>query len=409
MKILIVGGGISGCFSAIELARAGHNVKILEKKDRILKKMLVTGNGRCNLTNSKLSTNNYNNYEFVKYGLENFNNEVFREYLKTLGILTVEEEQNRIYPLTLKAQSVVNLILYELEDLGVEILTQSSVIDIKKDEGIFKLKTNENEYIADIVIFAVGGSSAPKLGSDGKSYKILEKLGHKLTPIYPSLSQIELDSKFLKHLSGVKVIGTVSLFYNDNLLKTEKGEILFTNYGISGPPVLNLSKYVNLNNDKDLYVKLPLLNILEDEKKLRDLILNQFYLLNDYSLERWLSGLVDKKFINYILDKVLLEKDIKIGSIEKDKLNKLIDILFESRFKVIKTRGFENSHVSAGGFKLEEVDRESMESKKVENLYIIGETLDIDGDCGGYNIQWAFSSAMCATRAISFKNYSHMV
>ena len=292
----------------------------------------------------------------------------------------------------------------EIEDLGIEILTESFVLDIKKEKGKFIVSTNEETYQADFLVCASGGSSAPKLGTDGKFYKLLERLGHKKTEIYPALTQINLKSEYLKQISGVKVNGKVLLKRQGKILKEDQGELLFTKYGISGPPILNISKYVNIYKN-NLSISMPLINILKgkDEKALKEEIIGSFYLLNHYSLERWLMGILDKKLINILLDKTGLDKNTVLSNLDQNDLDKILENLFSFEFQVLSTRDFENSHVSMGGISLEDVDKNNMMSKKIENLYIIGELLDIDGDCGGYNIQWAFSSAQSCARDIANK------
>lgn len=394
MKIIVVGGGISGCFAAIKLKRAGVDVTILEKKDRVLKKMLVTGNGRCNLTNMSLSSGNYNS-DFVSNSINRFDNEEFKSFLETMGILTTVENVDRVYPVTLKAQSVVNAMLYEMEDLGVEIFTSSNVLSIKKSKNGFILNTNEKEYVCDKIIFATGGESYPKLGSDGKSYSLLKNFGHNVVKTVPALTQVILESDYLKHLTGVKVVGNVNLFLNGEEIASDFGELLFTDYGISGPPILNISKIINKNSG-DMFIELPIINNVLNKKDLIDTLYTRFYMLNYFSFERWLVGLVDKKFNHYISKSVNIELDRVMSSVDEREFSKLIELLFKSRFKVVGTKGFENSQVTSGGFDTLDVDSNSMESKLIKGLYIVGEALDIDGDCGGYNIQWAYSSAMSA-------------
>ncbi|RVU54099.1 aminoacetone oxidase family FAD-binding enzyme [Anaerosphaera multitolerans] len=399
MDIIVIGGGISGVFAAIELKKRGHNVIILEKNDRILKKMLVTGNGRCNLTNVKLSESNYNDSgDFTRYALSKFNNNDFKDYLNNLGIVTTEENNGKIYPITLKAQSVVNMLLEELKDIGVEILTSKKVISIRKKKK-FIVRTDDEEYFADKIIFAVGGSSMPSSGSDGKSYKLLKELGHSTGEIFPALTQVKLDSKYLKHLSGVKVVSEIKLYKNREIVDRRYGEVLFTNYGISGPPVLDISRSVNFFKD-DLTIEMSLINYVEKVKETKEELYNRLYTFQNYTIERWLLGVIDKKFIYMILDMLKLNADTPVNIMSNRDYNKLVGLLLSISFKVEGTKGFENSQVTKGGINIAEIDEKTFESKIIKDLYIVGEVMDVDGDCGGYNIQWAATSAIIAARSI---------
>ncbi|CDZ74493.1 Flavoprotein family protein [Peptoniphilus sp. ING2-D1G] len=398
MKVAVVGGGISGCFAAIALKRGGVDVEIIERKDRILKKMLATGNGRCNLTNVKFSKNCYNHPDFVERAFDLNDNYDFINYLKTLGILTVEEELGRIYPVSLKAQSVVNLLLKEIEHLQIPVHLSSPVISIEKKKK-FELRTNEEIFHCDVVIFACGGSSAPKFGTDGKSYRLLEDLGHRVKDLHPALTQIKLNSKYLKQLSGVKVQGEIALFCDDEKTVCDFGEILFTDYGVSGPPVLNLSKHVNLYKGRK-HIEMPIVNMLKGKETMQEEIISQMYMLDYFSLERFLMGIIDKKLINYVADMVEANKEDTLSSLDDFQRRKLVEILLKSSFEVMGTRGFDNSHVTSGGIDISQIDEKTMESRIIKDLYVIGEALDVDGECGGYNIQWAFSSAMLCVKGI---------
>lgn len=400
MKIGIIGGGPAGVIAAIELAKENNEVFILEKNDRILKKLLATGNGRCNYTNVDVSLKNYNCKDnFVEYGINNFTKDDLIDYFKMIGIEPVVENRGKIFPVTLKSNTVVNTLLSELEDRNIEVLTNREVIKIKKKDK-FIVNTTEEKFSFDRVIFAVGGASLPNSGSDGKSYKILEEIGHSKIDTFPALTQIKLKSEYLKALSGVKVVGEVKLYDNEKLIDKRYGDLLFTNYGISGPPILDLSRLVNEKN-KRLKIKMPLINNIENEKEFRDLLYGRFYSLNHFSIERWLMGLVDKKFINMILKEMNLKASTPVDLIENYDFEKLLNILLKSEFEIIGTKGFENSQVTCGGIATSEINSETMESKKVSGLYIVGEVMDVDGDCGGYNLQWAFSSGIMAARSIS--------
>lgn len=394
MKIIVIGGGVSGTFAAIELKRRGHDVTILEKKDRILKKMLTTGNGRCNLTNTDISVEGYNSV-FVENALEDFTNQNFIDYLKTLGIYTTTEG-DRIYPKTLKAQTVVSQLLEELDELGIEVVNLASVLKIEKKDN-FIVYTNEKEYFADRVVFSTGGCSMPNLGSDGKSFEILKKLGHHITNLYPALTQIVIESNNLKALSGVKVVSESKILVNGEVVAKDYGEVLFTEYGLSGPPILNLSKAVNLASG-DCEIVFSLINHTDENTK--DELLNMFYVLNHFSIRRFLAGVIDKKLISYVCKKLNLDEKMSIENLDYLEFEKLVDELINHKMKIKGTRGFEHSQVTLGGVDLDEVDNKTFESKIVKGLYIIGEALNIDGICGGYNIQWAVSSAMGMSKNI---------
>lgn len=401
MKIAIIGGGPSGVISAIELAKNNQEVVLFEKNNRILKKLLATGNGRCNYTNIDVSSRNYNcKDDFVKSVLEQFTRDDLIDYFKLMGIEPVVENRGKIFPVTLKASTVVNTLLEELKDLGVKILVDSEVLSIKKKKK-FIVKTNNNSFEFDKVIFSVGGSSMPSSGSDGKSYKILEDLGHSKIETFPALTQLKLSSEYLKSLSGVKVVGEVKLLEDNKIIDKRNGDLLFTNYGISGPPILDLSRKVNEKNKK-LEIEMPLINNIDNIKEFRNLLYNRFYTLGHFSLERWLMGLVDKKFINMILKESNLSASTPLNLIEVSDFEKLLNILLKSRFVVIGTKGFENSQVTCGGIATSEIDNNTLESKIIDDLYIVGEVMDVDGDCGGYNLQWAFSSGIVVARSILY-------
>lgn len=399
MKIAVIGGGPAGVIAAIELAKNDQEVIIFEKNNRILKKLLATGNGRCNYTNNYVSSENYNCKDnFVENVLEEFTRDNLIDYFKLMGIEPVLENRGKIFPVTLKANTVVNTLLEELDDLGIEVLLNSEVLSIKK-KNKFSVKTKEKSFEFDKVIFAVGGSSMPSSGSDGKSYKILENLGHNKIETFPALTQLKLSSDYLKSLSGVKVVGDVKLLENNKIIDKRNGDLLFTNYGISGPPILDLSRKVNEKNKK-LEIEMPLINNIEDIKEFRNLLYSRFYTLSHFSLERWLMGLVDKKFINMILKESNLKAETPLDLIEISDLEKLLNILLKSRFTVIGTKGFENSQVTCGGIATSEINKDTLESNIIDDLYIVGEVMDVDGDCGGYNLQWAFSSGIVAARSI---------
>lgn len=383
MDIIIIGAGASGIVTAINAKNENNRVILLEKNDRIGKKLLATGNGRCNYTNMNLSEKNYSSPDFVKKTLEDFSNEDLINYFRILGLESTLDG-NRVYPISLKANSVLNILIYWLEKKGIKVKTNSQVKEIKKTKKGYEVITNEETLRADVVVAAFGGKAMPASGSDGVSFEILKKMGIRVTDLKPALTQLKLDSKYLKHLSGTKVIGRARLLRDEKVIDEREGEILFTNYGISGPPILDIS--VNIKEGD--VIEVPLINNLKKDRI--DMVYNRYYMFPDFSLEEFLMGLVDKKFIHYIVDSLDMDKNTAMNMISIGDFEKIIGLLLKSRFKVTGNTGFKNAQVTRGGVSLDEVSPENYEARKYKDLYIIGEALDIDGDCGGYNLHFAF-------------------
>lgn len=397
MDIIIIGAGASGIVTAINAKNENNRVILLEKNDRIGKKLLATGNGRCNYTNMNLSEKNYSSPDFVKRTLEDFSNEDLINYFRILGLESTLDG-NRVYPISLKANSVLNILIYWLDKKGIEVKTNSQVKEIKKTKKGYEVITNEETLRADVVVAAFGGKAMPASGSDGVSFEILKKMGIRVTDLKPALTQLKLESKYLKHLSGTKVIGRARLLRGEKVIDEREGEILFTNYGISGPPILDMS----VNTKEGDIIEVPLINNLKEDSI--DMVYNRYYMFPDFSLEEFLMGLVDKKFIHYIVDSLDMDKNTAMNMISMGDFEKIIGLLLKSRFKVTGNTGFKNAQVTRGGVSLDEVSPENYEAKKYKDLYIIGEALDIDGDCGGYNLHFAFGCGYRLGKILREKN-----
>lgn len=397
MDIIIIGAGASGIVTAINAKNENNRVILLEKNDRIGKKLLATGNGRCNYTNMNLSEKNYSSPDFVERTLEDFSNEDLINYFRILGLESTLDG-NRVYPISLKANSVLNILIYWLEKKGIAVKTKSQVKEIKKTKKGYEVITNEETLRADVVVAAFGGKAMPASGSDGVSFEILKKMGIRVTDLKPALTQLKLESKYLKHLSGTKVIGRARLLRGEKVIDEREGEILFTNYGISGPPILDMS----VNTEEGDVIEVPLINNLKKDSI--DMVYNRYYMFPDFSLEEFLMGLVDKKFIHYIVDSLDMDKNTAMNMISMGDFEKIIGLLLKSRFKVTGNTGFKNAQVTRGGVSLDEVSPENYEAKKYKDLYIIGEALDIDGDCGGYNLHFAFGCGYRLGKILREKN-----
>lgn len=402
MKIGIIGGGAAGIMAALQIK--GHEVHIFERNDRIGKKLLATGNGRCNYTNLNMGPEYYHGEErdFVKPALNYFGKEGTIDFFKSHLMLSTSIENGRTYPVTLKASSVLNLFLRELEKKNIYIHTNYFLRQIEKTKGGFKLQFKDEEpFYVDRVVFATGGMSMPVSGSDGNGYRILKSLGHTLVEPFPGLVQVKLKSEFLKHLAGTKVVGEVRLIKDGKVIGREEGDLLFTKYGISGPPILDLSRKVGENLNSKLFMEIPFINNLQ--KGFESFAVNAFN-TSDSTLGEFIEGVCDKKFLRVVEALTKIDKNTPLRDINDSLRGKIIKVLHSTQFEVEGLNGYGESQVTCGGISTDEVNSETMESKIVKGLYLVGEVLDVDGDCGGYNIQWAFSSAALCGKVLSLED-----
>ncbi|NLW40684.1 MAG: NAD(P)/FAD-dependent oxidoreductase [Tissierellia bacterium] len=398
-KVVIVGGGAAGMMAAISAKNHGADVTLIERNNRVGKKILATGNGRCNYTNVNLTIENYhgNNPKFAYSCLSQFGVEKTLEFFERLGITPTIEDDGRVFPLSLQSSSVLDVLRFELEELGIELLTDAFVTDIRKNKK-FKLMLEDGRQIyGDRVIIATGGKAAPNTGSDGNGYKLAERLGHSIVDIFPGLVQLKLEGDIFKQVSGVKFPGVAGLYLEDRLIKQDRGDILFTNYGISGPPILQLSRTAlkYLKDGKDIELKVSIIHD-RTEGELYDYLVFRFGFMAKKTIERGLIGLINKRLILPILKEVKIDKNKKIAHLSKDEVGRLAKILTDWRFKITGSKSFKDAQVTAGGIDTDEINSSTMESKLVKGLYFAGEIVDIDGDCGGFNLQWAWSSGYIA-------------
>ena len=406
--LIIVGGGASGLMSAILAKDFGIDVAIVEGTDRVGKKILTTGNGRCNISNSSISYpfKNYHssNKDFFINALNSFSIEDTRNFFLSIGLPIVELENNKLYPQSLQASSVVDIFRLALEDRNIPLYTNCKVKTIHKNKN-FKLSTNNDEFkyfSCSKLLLCCGGKSAVKTGSDGSGFKLAEDLGHSITKTMPGIVQLKLDYPRLKGLSGIKFDGKVSLIVNKKIVREESGEILFTDYGISGPPILQISSTASryLKNDDDVWIKIDMMhNKSLDE--VSNFIYGHLSIFSHRSISDALIGVVNKKLIPILLKDIGIS-NIHIPCYELDWKcqQELINKLKNWEFKCIGTKDFSNAQVTVGGVNTKEISTNSLESNIVKNLYFAGEILDVDGDCGGFNLQWAWSSAFFAINSI---------
>ncbi|MBU0996480.1 MAG: NAD(P)/FAD-dependent oxidoreductase [Firmicutes bacterium] len=393
--IYVIGGGASGMMAAIGARRNGAEVTILERNSRIGKKILATGNGRCNYSNLGATKKDYNHPEFVDVVFDGFGPAQTLRFFESLGIVPRVEDLGKVYPMSEQASSILDVLLYELEYLGVSIVTEALVQRVIKKNNQFTIFLADGRvFDADKVILSTGGKAMPKSGSDGRGYAIAESLGHHTTHVFPALVKLTLESPYLKHLDGVKYPGTVDLIHQGEILQSEFGDILFTKYGISGPTILQLSRKANafLTENKKVSVVIHLVETLQRED-----IKMRFEMANEKPVDFSLIGLINKRFISALLKEAGIEKhNTLVKDLKQNELNQLIRLLFDWEFQVTGFLGFDEAQVTAGGIEVSEIDPTTMESRIQSGLFFTGELIDIDGLCGGYNLQWAWSSGYLA-------------
>ena len=407
--LIIVGGGASGLIAAITAKDFGIDVAIVEGTDRIGKKILTTGNGRCNISNNCIKPPfiNYHssNSNFPFTALNKLSLEDTKNFFLSLGLPIVALPTGKLYPQSLQASSVVDILKMAIEDRNIPLYTNCKIKDIHSGKK-FKLSTTNEEYklfTANKVVLACGGKTAPKTGSDGSGYNLAKSFGHSITPLVPGIVQLKLDYPYLKALSGVKFDGYATLLVDNEIVKKDFGEILFTDYGISGPPILQISALASQSifNKKKTEVVVDLLPSYSKED-LEDFLECHFALLSHRPIINALVGVIHKKIIPILLKECGIT-NLQMPCYElswKEKM-KLLSTLKSWKFACTGTNDFNQAQVTVGGVNTKDVHYDTLESKLVPNLYFCGEILDVHGDCGGFNLQWAWSSGYTVATSIA--------
>ncbi len=395
-KIIIVGAGASGLVAAIGCARAGKSVTVLEQNNKIGKKILVSGNGKCNIDNKYINLNRFHsqNPDFAAKVLKGYEFPVIEKFFSSLGLALIEGKEGKMFPMSLQATSVVELLEYEAKRAGVHIVCNCAVARVDKKGSTFILETSQGTKNCSQLVLASGSPAAPQLGGSNSGYAFATKLGHTLTPRHPSLVQLCSEESWVKKCAGVKVAGVAKLYANGEYITEKKGDILFTNYGISGLAILDLSREASTRLANFDYCELHLDLMPEYSKeKLTHLLLSRVQKESEKPIELWLQGVLNKKLITIILkhsrSRAKQEKELN-----RKEINKLVHTIKHLKLSINDTRGFKGAEVSTGGIDTSEVNPQTMESKLVPNLFFAGEILDVDGDRGGFNFHWAWVTGL---------------
>ncbi|MDY6367156.1 MAG: aminoacetone oxidase family FAD-binding enzyme [Clostridia bacterium] len=389
-KVAIIGGGASGLFCAIELLRgkdaiSPNQIVIIEKNDRVGKKLLATGNGRCNLTNANINETHYHgDKRFISSFIKNYQSVNLNDYFKSVGIYTVEENEGKIYPLSKQASSVLDQIRSFLPENTVLTKTSFAVEKISFQNGVFVIESKNEKIKAYKLVFACGGKSGEGFMTDGSAYSLLDRFGHNVNKLSPSIVQIKTEREKIKGLKNIRENVRVSLIKNGKKQSEYAGDVIFTDYGVSGNAIFAISSYLSGGNEVLNFEFLPELTI----QNVADIISKRkgmpFIKENGEFV-----GLVNKR-VGYAVQKTAVSRDPE----------ELAYALKHFTLKVEGTAGFALSQVTKGGFPSDKIDADTYESKNQKGLFVVGEALDVDGDCGGFNLTFAFVSGICAARKI---------
>ena len=400
---IIVGGGPAGMFAAIIAAQRGNKVLLLERNDRLGKKLLITGKGRCNVTNAcssqEVLQNIPRNGRFLYSAMESFPPSAIMDFLETYGCALKVERGNRVFPVTDKSSSVLECLRNRMHRCGVQI-KNARVLQIQADDrGVTGVKTAQEQINANWVILATGGVSYPTTGSTGDGYEMASKLGHTIVKPEGSLVPLECFGTDCSDMQGLSLrnVGVKLLNGKKKVLYKDFGELLFTHFGVSGPTVLSASAHLKGENCRLVIDLKPAL----DEGKLNDRILRDLELYKNRSMENALTDLLPRSMIPVILKRLEIPGDLQANSLTKQQRRAMVELLKNFSLDIAGKRPVSEAIITSGGIKTSEIDPKTMESKKVSGLYFAGEIIDCDAYTGGFNLQIAWATAYAAGMAVN--------
>ena len=403
-KVAIIGGGAAGLMAAITALLSGAAVDLYEQNDRVGRKILASGNGRCNITNTNLSSSDYyGQYSyFADYALSRLPFAEFKKFCLSIGLLLEIKEDGRCYPLSNEAKSVVLAFETYAKEIGVTFLTDAAVKGIEKIDGQFMITTAKSEKKYKKVLVATGSEAAPQLGGNGDGYIFAKHFGHTVETTYPSLVQLHIDSNFHHKMAGVKQFSQITLYLDGKPEEHIKGDILFTKYGISGFAVLDISQKAAaaLTRHKDVSIGINLLPSFE-RQKLTAQILQLTEAVPSHPIAILLSGVIPSKTVPFVLETANVNPSAPSGKLGNKTIKKIVHTIQNWRFTISGTHGFRHAEVSGGGISTEQIDEKTMESKLVCGLYFAGEVLDIVGRRGGFNFHFAWASGHLAGKELA--------
>ena len=399
---IIIGGGASGLAAAIFCAERGKRVLVLEKATRVGKKLLATGNGTCNITNIHAIPDRYHQAaDFVRPALAQFPPSSAIDFFERIGVSCITRESGRVYPRCEQAGAVLDCLRLTMEEKGVTVQCDSEVTAVTPCKDGWRVIANGETITSQAVVIATGGAAAPALGGNAACYTLPLSVGHHKTPLYPAIVQVRTDTTFVRAMKGLRTDATVTFLLNGQAVATHTDELLFTEYGISGPAVMQISRAVGdweRRKKGEMTVTLDFLPTLSYDDVWCDLCRRR---KTGRQMEDFLTGLLHKRIGQTLCRMAALSLTDNGATLTDAQLRRLCDTVKNATLSVVGTQGFGGAQVTAGGIERAEVDPETMASKKAKNLYLLGEVLDVDGECGGLILQWAWSSAYAAAQAIA--------
>lgn len=397
--ILIIGAGASGMMSAItaKFKNSGLSIALIEKNDRVGKKLIATGNGRCNITNDDISKDHYyssceNYFDYFS----GFLTEQTETFFNNLGVIFKRGDDGKVYPYSLQASSVLDALRFKCEQCGIDLHCGCRVISVNKTNEEFDVLTGSETFRSKVLIVAAGGAASDKLGGCNDGYTFLKSLGHKCTPLYPSITAVKTDISKIRALKGIKTDTTITIC-TDKCKKSVFGEVLFTEYGLSGPPVLQLSQVLHGKADGAYF----LLDLMPEYSfnQVLDYIKYRCGFIHEDKLENLFVGMLNKRIGQAVVKSAGLSLSQSASILSEKEMRALSSDIKKFRINITGVKGFEYAQVTGGGIDLREFDVDTLQSRKCKNLFACGEVLDMTGDCGGYNLQWAWASGHSAGTA----------
>ncbi len=409
IKVAVIGAGASGLAAAIFAARQARTANInarialFDANPRVGKKILVTGNGRCNFSNEHVEMKHFRgDSEFAYEVYKRFDAEATVEFFNSLGLYSKSDAAGRLYPLSLQASAVLDVLRYEVAACGINEVCDTKISSIRPHKAGFMLN---NEFYADRVIIATGGKAAPVQGSDGSGFSLLRPFGISCTELLPALTPV-ICQDFTKALKGIRAQGKISIKCDGRVISEDTGEIQYTDYGLSGIPSMQVSRYAAgllADGRRDVYAVVDSAPSYSAQE-LKSMLTSVASAHPQFTGEMLLGSIMPKKLGAYLLSEISLNPNKEIGRLHDAVIDRIVSVVKGKKYKISSVKGFSDAQVTAGGIPAAEINASTMELKKVKGLYVCGEIVNVDGECGGYNLQWAWSSAFVAGTGVIQEN-----